>query len=71
VADSDMKRTYRAWCRKNWHGCFWGYASLAAFLNGIVYHFYCAVNDMDQRGIAVASSKEMDKSNLSFSRKNK
>lgn len=25
--------------------------------NGVVYHFYCAVNNADQRGIAVATSK--------------
>lgn len=25
--------------------------------NGVTYHFYCAVNDKDQRGIAVATSK--------------
>jgi hypothetical protein len=33
---------------------------------GVVYHFYCAVNRKDQRGIAVATSKDMGKSNLSF-----
>jgi hypothetical protein len=25
---------------------------------GVVYHFYCAVNKKEQRGIAVATSKE-------------
>jgi predicted GH43/DUF377 family glycosyl hydrolase len=33
---------------------------------GIVYHFYCAVNNKDQRGIAVATSKDLGKSTLSF-----
>jgi hypothetical protein len=32
----------------------------------VVYHFYCAVNKADQRGIAVATSKDMGKSKLSF-----
>ena len=34
--------------------------------NGVVYHFYCAVNSAEQRGIAVATSKPMGKSALSF-----
>ncbi|MDF2190435.1 glycosylase [Paraflavitalea sp. CAU 1676] len=33
---------------------------------GIVYHFYCAVNKKDQRGIAVATSVDQGKSNISF-----
>ncbi len=33
---------------------------------GVVYHFYCAVNKDDQRGIAVATSKEIGKSTLTF-----
>jgi predicted GH43/DUF377 family glycosyl hydrolase len=33
---------------------------------GIVYHFYCAVNEHDQRGIAVAVSKDIGKSKISF-----
>lgn len=33
---------------------------------GIVYHFYCAVNKNDQRGIAVATSKPMGRSALHF-----
>ncbi|MBK7713315.1 MAG: glycosylase [Bacteroidales bacterium] len=36
--------------------------------NGIVYHFYCAVNDKDQRGIAVSVSKDLGKSKLAFVR---
>ncbi len=34
--------------------------------NGIVYHFYCAVNKKDQRGIAVATSKDLGTSALHF-----
>lgn len=34
--------------------------------NGIVYHFYCAVNNSEQRGIAVATSKPMGKSEVNF-----
>jgi alpha-L-fucosidase 2 len=33
---------------------------------GVVYHFYCAVNNKDQRGIAVATSVDMGKSKLNF-----
>lgn len=33
---------------------------------GIVYHFYCAVNKKDQRGIAVATSKDLGKSKVNF-----
>jgi predicted GH43/DUF377 family glycosyl hydrolase len=35
---------------------------------GVVYHFYCAVNNADQRGIAVATSVDMGKSKLTFSK---
>ncbi|MCD7899998.1 MAG: beta-galactosidase [Bacteroides sp.] len=34
--------------------------------NGVVYHFYCAVNKYDQRGIAVATSKPMGRSAVRF-----
>lgn len=34
--------------------------------NGVVYHFYCAVNKKQQRGIAVATSKDMGKSKIGF-----
>ena len=34
--------------------------------DGVVYHFYCAVNNDNQRGIAVATSKPMGKSDVSF-----
>jgi len=33
---------------------------------GIVYHFYCAVNKDDERGIAVATSKDLGKSKVNF-----
>ncbi|SMC38493.1 glycoside hydrolase family protein [Pedobacter africanus] len=33
---------------------------------GVVYHFYCAVNKKDQRGIAVATSKDLGKSKVEF-----
>jgi hypothetical protein len=35
---------------------------------GIVYHFYCAVDKDNNRGIAVATSKDMGKSTLHFSK---
>jgi predicted GH43/DUF377 family glycosyl hydrolase len=34
--------------------------------DGIVYHFYCAVNQKNQRGIAVATSKNIGKSKLTY-----
>lgn len=34
--------------------------------DGVVYHFYCAVNKAGQRGIALATSKRMGKSEVSF-----
>ena len=34
--------------------------------NGVVYHFYNAVNNKEQRGIAVATSKDLGKSSLNF-----
>ncbi len=34
--------------------------------NGVVYHFYCAVNNAQQRGIAVATSVPMGRSAVSF-----
>ena len=33
---------------------------------GVVYHFYCAVNNAGQRGIAVATSQRMGRSNVRF-----
>jgi len=32
----------------------------------VVYHFYCAVNQFDQRGIAVATSRKMGRSEINF-----
>ena len=34
--------------------------------NGVVYHFYCAVNNAQQRGIAVATSVPMGRSEVRF-----
>jgi predicted GH43/DUF377 family glycosyl hydrolase len=34
--------------------------------NGVVYHFYCAVNKENQRGIAVATSVDLGKSKIRF-----
>lgn len=34
--------------------------------NGVVYHFYTAVNEKEQRGLAVATSKPLGKSSLNF-----
>ncbi len=34
--------------------------------DGVVYHFYCAVNNAEQRGIAVATSKSMGRSAVRF-----
>lgn len=42
--------------------------SFVLHYKGVVYHFYCAVNDRDQRGIAVATSRDMGSSSLQFDR---
>lgn len=34
--------------------------------DGVVYHFYCAVNNAEQRGIAVATSRPMGRSKVHF-----
>jgi hypothetical protein len=34
--------------------------------DGVVYHFYCAVDAADNRGIAVATSKDLGTSTLRF-----
>lgn len=34
--------------------------------NGVVYHFYCAVNKDQDRGIALATSKNLGESNIHF-----
>lgn len=40
--------------------------SSVVFYKGVVYHFYCAVNKADQRGIAVATSVDKGKSEVQF-----
>ncbi|MBN1183445.1 MAG: glycosylase [Bacteroidales bacterium] len=37
--------------------------------NGVVYHFYCAVNRDQDRGIALATSKDLGKSKIEFKKK--
>lgn len=36
--------------------------------NGTVYHFYCAVNEMEQRGLALATSKDIGKSDQHYAK---
>lgn len=40
--------------------------SFVVKFKGVVYHFYCAVNTKDQRGIAVATSVDHGKSSINF-----
>jgi predicted GH43/DUF377 family glycosyl hydrolase len=40
--------------------------SSVVYYKGVVYHFYCAVNKPFQRGIALATSKDLGKSTLHF-----
>lgn len=40
--------------------------SSVVFYKGVVYHFYCAVNKAEQRGIAVATSVDKGKSEVQF-----
>lgn len=40
--------------------------SYVIYHNGTVYHFYCAVNKSGQRGIALATSKPLGKSEVNF-----
>jgi len=40
--------------------------SCVIYWKGVVYHFYCAVDKSQQRGIAVATSKDMGKDTLNF-----
>jgi len=40
--------------------------SSVIYHEGVVYHFYCAVNKDDQRGIALATSTSMGRSTLRF-----
>jgi predicted GH43/DUF377 family glycosyl hydrolase len=44
----------------------WAHKSFVVKHNGVVYHFYCGVNNKDQRGIAVATSRDMGKSDIDF-----
>ena len=44
----------------------YAHKSFVVKYNGVVYHFYCGVNNKEQRGIAVATSKDLGKSNVEF-----
>lgn len=44
------------------------YKSSVIKYRGVVYHFYCAVDKKNQSGIAVATSMDMGKSSLAFSK---
>ena len=44
--------------------------SYVVYHNGVVYHFYCAVNNSDQRGIALATSRPMGQSEVHFPQPN-
>lgn len=44
----------------------YAHKSFVVKYKGVVYHFYCAVNNKDQRGIAVATSVDKGKSTLEF-----
>jgi predicted GH43/DUF377 family glycosyl hydrolase len=44
----------------------YAHKSFVVKYNGIVYHFYCAVNNKEQRGIAVATSKDLGSSSVEF-----
>lgn len=44
----------------------WAHKSFVVKHNGVVYHFYCGVNNKDQRGIAVATSKDLGVSEVEF-----
>ena len=48
----------------------YAHKSFVVKYDGVVYHFYCAVNKKEQRGIAVATSKDMGKSILHFATNN-
>jgi hypothetical protein len=50
---------------KNYDDLF-SHKSYVINYKGVVYHFYCAVNKFDQRGIAVATSKSTGRSVLRF-----
>lgn len=44
----------------------YAHKSFVVKYKGVVYHYYCAVNKKDQRGIAVTTSKDMGKSTVRF-----
>ena len=46
----------------------YAHKSFVVKYKGVVYHFYCAVNNKDHRGIAVATSLDKGKSKLNFAR---
>ena len=50
---------------KNYDNLF-AHKSYVIYHEGVVYHFYCAVNKDDQRGIAVATSKPLGRSEVRF-----
>lgn len=45
---------------------FFAHKSFVLKYNGVVYHFYCAVNQPQQRGIAVATSVDLGHSSIAF-----
>ena len=53
------------WPTKNYDEMF-AHKSYVLKHNGVVYHFYCAVNNDQQRGIAVATSVPMGRSQVHF-----
>ena len=48
------------------YDALYAHKSFVLKYKGVVYHFYCAVNKQDQRGIAVATSKDLGKSKVNF-----
>ena len=53
------------WPTKDYDAMF-AHKSFVVKHDGVVYHFYCAVNDAEQRGIAVATSRPMGRSAVKF-----
>ena len=48
------------------YDCKYAHKPLVIKWKGVVYHFYCAVNNKDRRGIAVATSRDLGKSKIKF-----
>jgi hypothetical protein len=46
----------------------YAHKSFVVKYKAVVYHFYCAVDAKDHRGIAVATSKDLGKSKIEFIR---